>query len=379
MKILLIDDQAQRGWKQILEKVLFENNPIEFAEDCNSAKDKLENNFYDLIFLDLRLDEKDHNLNNIKQYNGFKIINEIIRKDFHSINFPTPVIVFSATNKIWNIDTMIHYGADNYYIKEHPDYSFDSLYSKENFKRLKLTVSELLKIGIKRREVWLNIKNIQSKLDNIDNPNIRSRVEEKLKIGYGLLFRKTTIIEDENLIFNNQIISFIAFWSILEEIVKDSFIDNWIKIGKDEGKMKEDKWILKNRNVFIEDLTTFNLGKNEGYLEVGIKYNPVNSTYEVGKVKFDQNNPEIKYYLGKINLSLQVYAVLLLEKKWTPIKSKKIFNNLNDYRNKIDFIHSSVSSIFNEKLSKKDDDIEGYNKCLEMLNFLDEILNSPMH
>ena len=322
-----------------------------------------------------KIDEKDHNLNDIKQFNGFKIINEIVRKDFGSINFPTPVIVFSATNKIWNIDTMIHYGADSYYIKEHPDYSFDSQYSKENFKRLKLTVSELIKIGIKRREVWLNIKNIQNKLNKIDNLNIRSRIEEKLKIGYGLLFRKTTIIEDENLIFNNQIISFIAFWSILEEIVKDSFIDNWIKSGKDEGKMNNDKWILKNRSVFIEDLTTINLGKNEGFVEVGIKYNPINSYYEVGKVKFYQNEPEIKYYLGKINLSLQVFAVLLLEKKWSPDKCKKNFNNLNDYRNRIDFIHSSVSSIFNEKLSKKDRDIEGYKKCLEMLNLLEEILN----
>lgn len=375
MKILLIDDQAQKGWKQILEIVLFENNPIDFAEDYNLARNKLENNFYDLIFLDLRLDEKDHNLNDIRQFNGFKIINEIIRKEFGSINFPTPVIVFSATNKIWNIDTMILYGADNYYIKEHPDYSFDPQYSIENFKRLKLTVSELIKLGIKRRQVWLKIKNVLIKLDKIENLNIKSRIEEKLKIGYGLLFRKTTKVEDENLIFNNQIISFIAFWSILEEIVKDSFIDNWVKTGNDEGKMKDDKWILKNRNVFIEDLTTFNQGKNEGYVEVGIKYNPATGYYEVGKNKIELNNPEIKYYRGKINLSLQVYAVLLLEKKWTPDRCKKTFNNLNDYRNKIDFIHSSVSSIFNEKLSNKDMETEGYTKCIEMLNFLEEILN----
>jgi hypothetical protein len=219
-----------------------------------------------------------------------KIINEIIRKEFGSINFPTPVIVFSATNKIWNIDTMILYGADNYYIKEHPDYSFDSQYSKENFKRLKLTVSELIKIGIKRREIWLKIKNVQDKLDKIDNLNIKSRIEEKLKIGYGLLFRKTTVIEDENLIFNNQIISFIAFWSILEEIVKDSFVDNWIKTGIEEGKMNGNKWILKNRTVFIDDLRTYNLGKNEGYLEVGIKYNTVTKYYEIGKLKIEDKS-----------------------------------------------------------------------------------------
>jgi CheY-like chemotaxis protein len=375
MKVLLIDDQAQKGWKQILENTLFENNPIDFSEDFHSAKTKLENNIYDLIFLDLRLDEIDHNHIDIKQFNGFKIIKEIIRKDFNSINFPTPVIIFSATNKIWNIDTMIYYGADNYYIKEHPDYSFDPQYSKENYKRLKINVSELIKTGIKRREVWFKIKTIKEKLDKIDNPNIRSRIDEKLRIGYGLLFRNTSAVENENLIFNNQIISFIAFWSILEEIVKDSFIDNWIKTGTDEGKMKGNKWILKNRSVFIEDLRTNNLGKNEGCIEVGIKYNKINKYNEAIKNIIDLNHPDISFYTGKISLSLQVYAVLLLEKKWPPSLAKSKFNNLNDYRNKIDFIHSSLNSIFNEKLSNKDEDIEGYNKCLEMLNFLEEIIN----
>lgn len=375
MKVLLIDDQAQKGWKQILENTLFENNPIDFSEDFHSAKTKLENNIYDLIFLDLRLDENDHNHIDIKQFNGFKIIKEIIRKDFNSINFPTPIIIFSATNKIWNIDTMIYYGADNYYIKEHPDYSFDPQYSKENFKRLKINVSELIKTGIKRREAWFKIKNIKEKLDKIDNPNIRSRIDEKLRIGYGLLFRNTSAVENENLIFNNQIISFIAFWSILEEIVKDSFIDNWIKTGADEGKMNGNKWILKNRSVFIEDLRTNNLGKNEGCIEVGIKYNKINKYYEAIKNIIDLNHPDITFYTGKISLSLQVYAVLLLEKKWPPSLAKSKFNNLNDYRNRIDFIHSSLNSIFNEKLSNKDEDIEGYNKCLEMLNFLEEIIN----
>jgi CheY-like chemotaxis protein len=375
MKVLLIDDQAQKGWKQILENTLFENNSIDFSEDIHSAKTKLENNIYDLIFLDLRLDENDHNQIDIKQFNGFKIIKEIIRKDFNSINFPTPIIIFSATNKIWNIDTMIYYGADNYYIKEHPDYSFDTQYSKENFTRLKINVSELIKIGIKRREVWFKIKNIKEKLDKIDNLNIRSRIDEKLRIGYGLLFRNTTAVENENLIFNNQIISFIAFWSILEEIIKDSFIDTWIKTGTDEGKMNGNKWILKNRSVFIEDLRTYNLGNNEGCIEVGIKYNKINKYYEAIKNIVDTNHPDISFYTGKISLSLQVYAVLLLEKKWTSSRAKSKFNNLNDYRNKIDFIHSSLNSIFNEKLSGKDEDMEGYNKCLQMLNFLEEIIN----
>jgi CheY-like chemotaxis protein len=374
MNVLLIDDQAQKGWKQILEISLFENNSIDFSESFATAKEKLENKIYDLIFLDLRLDEDDHNQNDIKKFNGFKIINECIRKDFNSINFPTPVIIFSATNKIWNIDTMIHYGADNYYIKEHPNYSFDSEYSEESFKRLQLMVSDLIKIGIKRREIWFKIKTIQEKLFKIDNGNIKSRLEEKLKIGYGLLFRKTSAVENENLIFNNQTISFIVFWSTLEEIVKDSFKDGWIKNGTNEGKMSDDKWVLKNSSIFIEDLTTMNMGKKEGCIEVGIKYNSSIKCYEAGKIQFEPDSPESKRFTGKINLSLQVYAVLLLYKKWSPSQAKNQFEALNDYRNKIDFIHSTISAIFNESLLKNDEDNNGYNKCLEILDFVNEIL-----
>ncbi|GIQ57110.1 hypothetical protein Flavo103_02460 [Flavobacterium collinsii] len=374
MKILLIDDQALKGWKQILEAVLFKNISIEFAENFDVAKDKLETNIYDLIFLDLRLNENDHNYNDIKQFNGFKIISEIIRNDFNSINFPTPVIIFSATNKIWNIDKMIDHGADSYYIKEHPDYSYNAEYSKENFVILKNNTIQLLNTGAKRRRIWLLITEIEKLLLNISNVNIRNRINEKLKIGYGLLFRRTTEVENQYLIFNNQVISFIVFWSILEEIVKDSFIDNWIKSGDDEGKMKNNKWVLKNRSIFVEDLITYNANQKQGGYEVGIKYNITTNLYESNKHIIDINDSEISFYKGKISLSLQVYAVLLLGKNWTPTTANSKFSPLNDYRNKIDFIHSSTNSIFNKNLSKKDSEIEGYNKCIEMLNFIKDIL-----
>lgn len=374
MKILLIDDLALKGWKQILEIALFENTNIDYSESFNLAKKQLEANFYDLIFLDLRLDESDHSEIDMTKFKGFKIIKEIIRKEFNSLNFSTPVLLLSATNKMWNIDFMMRNGVDDYYIKEHPDNSLDINFSIENFKRLKKTVPALIELGIRRRKIWTRIINIELTLKCISNENIRTRIKEKLRIGYGLLFRKTTSIENENLIFNNEIISFIAFWSILEEIVKEAFVDNWIKSGKDEGKMKENKWVLKNKSIFINDLRTFNLNKNEGFIQVGIKYNNTNQYYEVGKTNIGPENPEINFYTGKIGLNLQVNAMLLLGKMWKPSEIKQRFNKLNDYRNKIDFIHSSVDSIFNQKLSNNTREIEGFEKCVEMLDFIEDIL-----
>ena len=54
MNVLLIDDEASRGWKEILEKVLFNGEPISVAFDESSAKILLHKTEYDLIILDLQ-------------------------------------------------------------------------------------------------------------------------------------------------------------------------------------------------------------------------------------------------------------------------------------------------------------------------------------
>ncbi len=139
--------------------------------------------------------------------------------------------------------------------------------------------------------------------------------------------------------------------------------------------MRDNKWVLKNKSIFVEDLITTNSGIKQGGYKVGIKYNKATSCYESSPTHIiDVTDSEINFYKGKINLSLQVYAVLLLGKNWSTNKANSKFNPLNDYRNKIDFIHSSTSSIFNESLLNKDNEVDGYNKCIEMLNFIKDIL-----
>ena len=84
MKILLIDDLALRGWKQVLEKAVTQT-PIEIAENIKDAKERLKEK-YDLIFLDMRLGEKDHKNADVKEFGGFKLLEEI-KSDFRKTNF----------------------------------------------------------------------------------------------------------------------------------------------------------------------------------------------------------------------------------------------------------------------------------------------------
>lgn len=100
MRYLLIDDLAYNGWKSILEKAIIkETNSLNIAVNYSEAREKIKEQ-WDIIFLDMRLTDLDHNLQQIEEYSGFKILKEI-KKDFISINFCTPIILITASNKIW--------------------------------------------------------------------------------------------------------------------------------------------------------------------------------------------------------------------------------------------------------------------------------------
>jgi CheY-like chemotaxis protein len=382
MNVLLIDDEAAFGWKEVVEKVFFNETSIDIATNKYDAVDAIKNKKFDLILLDIRFGEADHKEMGIYKMSGYKILTEEIRSSFKSLNFSTPVIVFTASNKVWNIIEMIEAGADDYYIKEHPDTAMDFEFSRNNYIRIKGlkdnqgVINKLFDLGRKRNLIIEKINNIVDLSDkNIDNNIIKNRIEEKLKIGYGLLFKNLSKFEGDHFIYSNESLAFVVFWSILEEISKDSFDDNWIITGNEEGSMKANKWKLRKSGlIFIEDLRYENFKRIEGNLEVSIGWD--NSKYIVRKQSLDNNNPEIRFYTGKISLSLQVYAIMLLEKKWPPMHAKNLFKPLNDFRNEVDFIHSSVSKILNSPVSNSTNNFKAFEKCNEILVFITKLLKN---
>jgi CheY-like chemotaxis protein len=371
-KVLLIDDEAENGWKEIIEKVLFNNESIDIALDVSEASDRLENTKYDIIFLDLRFGEQDHVEKNIERFTGYKILTENIRKSFDSLNFSTAVLLFTASNKIWNVFEILDNGADSYYIKEHPATSFDLEFSRKNFIRLKENIPCLIALSHKRDIILAKANEIiRLSKTTISNNNIQDRVEEKLKIGYATLFHGISRHEMHKLVFNNELMAFIAFWSILEEIVKDCFKDEWVKTGDQEGYMLNGNWKLKNDKDFVFDFLD-NRGRPGGRLLVGLKYEE--DKYIEGSVILEPKHRDYNQYRGRISLSLQVYAVMLLYKEWSADQAKRKFENINKYRNQVDFIHSSVNSIFSKRLSDPTDYENAYTYCVKILDFLIEIL-----
>jgi len=373
MKYLLIDDLAEHGWKSILAKaVLKEEGNLDIASSYEVALKKIEYP-WDLIFLDLRLSEQDHNAKNIINYSGFNLLIEI-RKDFKRENFCTPIILITASNKIWNIELLRNNGIDAFYIKEHPDYKFDKKTSRQNLESLQFSFLHLKEIGSKRREIWKLCNYILNKLgthsyfktQDKKYVNIKERITDKIKLGYTQLFKEQTDFEKAILPAYNESFSFIIFWSILEEITKG--FTNILETWNPPPYKRDTNWKFRNVEYFIEnekDAIVLNYFKEDKVLRKGSK------TYDIATSEF-------KKYHGDslINLSEQVYSLLAAYSNDDSAFQKlcEIFKPLNKYRNDNDFIHSSVLNIATMKLITENAKKEAYLKNKEILEFIKMIL-----
>ncbi|MEX0660365.1 MAG: hypothetical protein WEA58_10820 [Balneolaceae bacterium] len=123
-KILLIDDEAEKGWETFYEHLFSRSEKkVEFkslnVSRNSSTEDVLVNaesairEFNpDVILLDLRLTEQDVFEKDPKKLTGYSILKKI-----KTINRGTQVVVTSASNKSVVFRDLLNAGADNYVLK----------------------------------------------------------------------------------------------------------------------------------------------------------------------------------------------------------------------------------------------------------------------
>ena len=129
-KVLLIDDEWNKGWADILKSALnFEG--LEFDVFEYDFKDKTNFNLIvqlehkelkkqitraDVVVLDLRLLESDHDNIDLENYSGIKLLQKI-----HDINKGIQVIMLTATSKSTILEKLYEKKILGYIKKEHPD------------------------------------------------------------------------------------------------------------------------------------------------------------------------------------------------------------------------------------------------------------------
>ena len=214
-KILLIDDEWNRGWSDIINAAISKEG-IEFDTFEYDFKDKSNFNLYmriqekikefnpDVVILDLRLSQNDHENDEIDTYTGIKILEKI-----HNINAGIQVIMLTATSKSTILEKLYEKKILGYIKKEHPeDRTIDTVENINKF--IQLVDKGLGKKYLK--EIWEiqhNILNLE--ILNSDNKNYR-----KIKFELANVFDITDSNLDKKTTF-----FILAIYNSLEILVKE--------------------------------------------------------------------------------------------------------------------------------------------------------------
>ncbi len=377
IKVLLIDDNAEKGWKEALEKVL----PARVVEKTELKQvfeipiEEFEG--FDIIFLDLYMDGYKNIENSAK-------LAKLIKEKFPAM----PIIVFTASNKIWNLRKLEDNGADGYFVKEAPENASIPGFSKDNFEHFNETVLNAVRKGKYLKPYWNRIvdaqKNFLPQIKDENGKKLKSRIIERLKMFFGLLKRgyEQTDFNEKQFFYSDKELAFITLWSVLNEIqeayYQKSFPDHKLEIEDKNGnkiskhpngknitpipgrdwmiKDQPNDYLIKNEWRFMYDNAgNIELGKDKFYkieskkIETAIKKIKEEPFYKVEMEKSDKSNLWQK-------LSLQI-AFLILKKNDLISNDKnellRKLHRLNEKRNHLYLTHGESSKDFYSKTVKE--------------------------
>lgn len=255
-KVLLIDDEWNKGWKDIISKVL-ESKNVKFEGLKYEYKDKefdiasyirigisIKQFDPDVVILDLRLAESDQKHDDIDSYTGIKILEKI-----HEINAGIQVIMLTATSKSTTLEKLYEKKILGYIKKEHPeDTSIDTV---ENINKL----IKLVDKGLERKY----LKQIYITQHDILALNILNNV----KLSFEMDITHKKLLELKNIVstlfdtLNSNIprpfvYSMLTLYKCIE-IINDYYIyEEYREVIKDGKKRKEAKAFWRDSSKMIE-------------------------------------------------------------------------------------------------------------------------------
>ena len=313
-KALLIDDNADTGWGEVLVHILKNKvvmpgkvsslDQIRTFEDAMNFTDYFK---YDLVFLDLRMIKEEDNINyicNIEEFTGTKILRKI-----KNVNTGIQVIMFTASNKVWNIEKLLEMGANGYYIKESPEYVQNDVFSKENYNELLVTIKKALSLKYLKQvdaihRKCLNFISMNRPIRTNSYQRFYDRSIASFDIAYQLLVKTTLAPKYFNL-------AFLIYFQIIEDFVGQR--ENFLR------KTNRECYVGSHRIRVIDDTTGKLIWK------LTFKQDPNN-------IKYFEIFDETKTHEESIQTLAKVSFVLAFVFNKNNVYLKK-WANLNNIRN----------------------------------------------
>lgn len=295
-KLVLIDDEWNKGWADILAKIAkssgfeFKNCKIKKEWDretlVNNVNSFVDNNDADCYLLDLRLHDSDFDEAYLKKnelrLSGYEILDHIKLN-----NEANPVIVFSASNKLWNFkNTVWDYkdenslkekeGALGYVLKETPE---SSLKARESY-NIYCDFVNAIRLSFKLSK-WKEVVKKQKDLKNIF-PDA-SILDEFVKLAL--------LDKGKN---NNSLLKacLINLWTFVEEYISERYSI----IPTEQGGFKQlyskkdnKKWGIVSNRIFVKKQRIINTNYCkiiEAWYNTGNLVNILSGFEEVDNSKF---------------------------------------------------------------------------------------------
>lgn len=225
INILYVDDEADKGWYEIMANIIHDVNNISgfdyLGEDLKALSQqeiidqvikRVKEDSINIVLLDFRLHKKDYDSLDIVDITSVQILKKI--KEF---NPGIQVIIFSATNKVWNLLALQKYGADGFIIKEGPENSKDSSFTVQTIDNFIKIVSTCISNRYKKY-LYQTVSEINSILENkAKGHKVDKGFHKAIKLFYEMAYTSLpNSIEDSN--FDH---SFMNYFRIIEAVANE--------------------------------------------------------------------------------------------------------------------------------------------------------------
>jgi CheY-like chemotaxis protein len=256
-KVLLIDDEANKGWYEIFEYLIGDLNGIhtdclavDYKNLCRDeviekSIDKIFTDAIDVIILDFRLNPSDFESKNSEEITSIKLLKEIKKR-----NPGIQIIVFTASNKVWNLLELQANGANGFLLKESPELTVNSSYTFDSIISL-CKQMEFCFSNTYLKEVWKVIEEIRKLFSA--NPLIRYYPND-LRSLRGIQYQNLLLLELDSMynILNSQDENRLSYAMLIQFKILECIVEIFIP-----EKAKDGNWLFydgsKVKYFYTED------------------------------------------------------------------------------------------------------------------------------
>lgn len=216
-KVILIDDEADKGWYEIFAYLLGDLNDIYIdylgvdfkklssEEIIEKSIEKIFKDDIDIVIIDFRLNPSDFHNKRSENITSVKLLKKIKER-----NPGVQVIAFSATNKIWNFQSLLESEVDGFVFKD----------SSENVNQTISSLIEKIKLSSKKayllKPIYETFKTLKHNA-SVLSETFKNNLDKNLSICFELLVKSFQSSKYRNF-------AYLQLFLIVEEFIKEESV-----------------------------------------------------------------------------------------------------------------------------------------------------------